>query len=102
MFGHRTYKSVCPCKTGQVPGTVFGYQRCPKRGIFYCGLYLNESGQWRVDSDIKIELGKIELVWKDKVDEYLEKYNPVQLRWNSLTKNTNPEFAITNFGQSKG
>lgn len=44
----------------------------------------------------------IYIIRRDKVDEYLAKYNPIQLRWNSLTKNTNPEFSITNFGQSKG
>ncbi len=42
------------------------------------------------------------IVRKDKVDEYLVKYNPVQLRWNSLTKNVSSEFITSNFGQSKG
>lgn len=38
----------------------------------------------------------------DKINEYLKEFNPVQLRWNSLTKGTNPNFNIVNFGQSKG
>ena len=39
---------------------------------------------------------------KDMINDYLEKYNPVQLRWNSTTKNINTDFSIANFGQSKG
>jgi DNA helicase-2/ATP-dependent DNA helicase PcrA len=41
------------------------------------------------------------LVRKKDVDEYLCKYKPVQLKWNSKTK-VDRSFASYNFGQSKG
>lgn len=64
-------------------------------------LYPDHSQCGSKQSTITVHDG-IFMISKDKVNGYLEKYNPVQLRWNSLTKNTNSEFSIANFGQSKG
>jgi DNA helicase II / ATP-dependent DNA helicase PcrA len=44
----------------------------------------------------------IYLVDKSKINEYLKKYNPVQLRWNVSTNLVNEDFAVYNFGQAKG
>ena len=44
----------------------------------------------------------IYLVDKSKINEYLEKYNPVQLRWNVSTSLINKNFEVHNFGQAKG
>lgn len=42
------------------------------------------------------------LVETTKKDEYLKEYNPVQLRWSSSNRNTNSEYSVFNFGESKG
>jgi DNA helicase-2/ATP-dependent DNA helicase PcrA len=41
------------------------------------------------------------LIKKSNVDDYLQKYNPIQLRWSS-TKEVNNSYAVINFGASKG
>ena len=41
------------------------------------------------------------LIRKSYVDEYLKKYEPVQLRWNISIK-VNPNYETRNFGRSKG
>jgi DNA helicase-2/ATP-dependent DNA helicase PcrA len=38
---------------------------------------------------------------KDRLN-YIKKYNPVQLRWNSRTKNISKSHPVFNFGESKG
>ncbi|GIM50155.1 UvrD-helicase domain-containing protein [Capnocytophaga stomatis] len=40
-------------------------------------------------------------VCKDEIDEYLQKYNPIQLRHNRQVK-VNQNFRVMNFGDSKG
>ncbi len=35
------------------------------------------------------------------LENYLERFNPVQLRWNSLQE-VNPDYSVYNFGESKG
>ncbi len=42
------------------------------------------------------------LVKNTNIKKYLETYNPVQLRWNSLTKNINLKYTVNNLGLSKG
>lgn len=37
-----------------------------------------------------------------EINKYLDKYNPVQLRWSSKDKRVNENCAIYNFGESKG
>lgn len=34
--------------------------------------------------------------------EYLERYNPIQLRWDSRNQRVNPQFSVMNIGSSKG
>lgn len=41
------------------------------------------------------------LIKPEKVDEYLEKFDATQLRWNKAVK-TNPNYNSKNFGESKG
>lgn len=43
----------------------------------------------------------IYLVREVDVENYLERFNPIQLRWNSL-QNVNPNYGVYNFGESKG
>ena len=43
----------------------------------------------------------IYLVRENDLESYLERYNPVQLRWNSLQE-VNPNYNSYNFGESKG
>lgn len=50
----------------------------------------------------KTEHDGIYLVNKNKINEYLKKYNPVQLRWNVSTNLIDKDFAVHNFGQAKG
>lgn len=47
-----------------------------------------------------IHLG-VFMIKPSEVDKYLEKYNPVQLRW-SATKKVNGNYSVQNFGESKG
>lgn len=42
------------------------------------------------------------LVDKNDTKRYLEKYKPVQLRWNISNKQIDLDFSVYNFGQSKG
>lgn len=42
------------------------------------------------------------LISEDKVKQYLDKYQPMQLRWDIRNKSVNPEYPAYNFGQSKG
>ena len=51
------------------------------------------------DNDIDHE--GIYLIKTDDVSTYLEKYNPIQLRWNTSTE-VNYDYRFNNFGQSKG
>ncbi|GHV41788.1 hypothetical protein AGMMS49546_18490 [Spirochaetia bacterium] len=41
------------------------------------------------------------LINQQDVDDYLKKYNPIQLRWNR-TKQINEDYRYYNFGESKG
>ncbi len=41
------------------------------------------------------------LIRENDVDEYLQQYKPIQLRW-SISKRVNPNFDVYNFGYSKG
>lgn len=41
------------------------------------------------------------IIRQNDVDEYLKKYNPVQLRWDRR-KNVNENYSVYNFGESKG
>lgn len=43
----------------------------------------------------------IYLVREADIENYLEKFNPIQLRWNSLQE-VNPNYSVYNFGESKG
>ena len=43
----------------------------------------------------------IYLVRETNIENYLERFNPIQLRWNSLQE-VNPNFRVYNFGESKG
>lgn len=43
----------------------------------------------------------IYLVREADVENYLEKFNPIQLRWNILQE-VNPNYGVYNFGESKG
>lgn len=76
--------------------------RCNQPICDFANRLYPEHSQCGSKQNEKTEHDGIYIIEKRKVDDYLEKYNPVQLRWNSLTKNTNPEYSITNFGQSKG
>lgn len=76
--------------------------RCNQAICDFANRLYPEHSQSGSKQDKITEHDGIFIVSKDKVDEYLAKYNPVQLRWNSSTKDTNHEFSITNFGQSKG
>lgn len=42
------------------------------------------------------------LVKKEHIEEYIDKYNPVQLRWSSSIKGVSSKAPCHNFGQSKG
>lgn len=42
------------------------------------------------------------LIQPDELNDYLMKYNPVQLRWNISDKRVNPEYDAWNFGSAKG
>ncbi|HOF17124.1 MAG TPA: UvrD-helicase domain-containing protein [Bacteroidales bacterium] len=48
-----------------------------------------------------IEHAGVFIVRQNDVDEYLKKYNPVQLRWNRQI-NVNENYSVYNFGESKG
>jgi DNA helicase-2/ATP-dependent DNA helicase PcrA len=43
----------------------------------------------------------IYLVRPENVDDYLSKFNPIQLRW-SINKEVHPNYKVLNFGESKG
>jgi DNA helicase-2/ATP-dependent DNA helicase PcrA len=43
----------------------------------------------------------IYLVREADIENYLERFNPIQLRWNSLQE-VNPNYSVYNFGESKG
>lgn len=43
----------------------------------------------------------IHYIYKDQIEEYLKKYNPIQIKWNNKTK-INDNYASINFGNSKG
>lgn len=43
----------------------------------------------------------IYLVREVDIENYLERFNPIQLRWNSLQE-VNPNYSVCNFGESKG
>jgi len=43
----------------------------------------------------------IYLVRETDIENYLERFNPIQLRWNSLQE-VNPNYSVYNFGESKG
>lgn len=51
--------------------------------------------------DIRTGHDGIFLIDKKDVDFYLNKYSPLQLRFNRLTK-VNPKFEVKNFGEAKG
>lgn len=42
------------------------------------------------------------LVREKDMDSYLEKYNPMQLRYDRKNKKINPKYRVKNFGESKG
>ena len=48
-----------------------------------------------------VEAEGIYLVREADLENYLERFNPVQLRWNSLQE-VNPNYSVYNFGESKG
>lgn len=82
--------------------TLSNSYRCNKPICDFANKLYPEHSQCGSKQSKATEHDGVFIVPKDKINEYLEKFNPVQLRWNSLTKNTNPDFNITNFGQSKG
>ncbi|PKP29599.1 MAG: DNA helicase II [Bacteroidetes bacterium HGW-Bacteroidetes-17] len=43
----------------------------------------------------------IYLVREADLENYLERFNPIQLRWNNLQE-VNPNYSVYNFGESKG
>lgn len=49
----------------------------------------------------KEEAEGIYLVREADIENYLERFNPIQLRWNSLQE-VNPNYSFYNFGESKG
>lgn len=49
----------------------------------------------------KVESQGLYLVRKDDVEHYLERFKPVQLRWNNQ-REVNPNYPVYNFGESKG
>lgn len=51
---------------------------------------------------IKADYIGIFLVKESDKEEYLEKINPVQLRWDKDTKGIDPSYKAYNFGESKG
>lgn len=49
----------------------------------------------------QVESEGIYLVRESDVKSYLEKFNPIQLRWNN-TRHVNPDYPVCNFGEAKG
>ena len=64
---------------------------------------LPKSEPCKCDSCHDYELNHIGVffVYKKNLSNYLEEYNPVQLRWNRQVKH-DPNYKVYNFGESKG
>lgn len=50
----------------------------------------------------KTEHEGIFFVTPDRIDDYLNQFSPVQLRWNIISKGVRADKEVYNFGQSKG
>ncbi|WP_151816714.1 UvrD-helicase domain-containing protein [Acinetobacter junii] len=73
---------------------------CHVSSLLFPDLTPSESCECCDDSHID-HLGVFYIPESKKLN-YLEKYKPIQLRWDSRNKNVNPNYLVMNIGSSKG
>jgi DNA helicase-2/ATP-dependent DNA helicase PcrA len=85
-FSHRNNKEICEYSCRLYPQGQFGV-------IEPCNCHECRNP--------KQEFEGIFLIKKSEVEDYLKRFNPMQLRYNNLQE-VNPNFKAYNFGESKG